>query len=82
VSSVVPSGPGNRFVMKTFLLIVGFLSALLIIGQLVMGLLIVSGHSNLIKSHQHSGYLTVLVSLLYIGFSLSVIASMPRQPKP
>jgi hypothetical protein len=68
--------------MKPFLLIVGFLSALLIIGQLVMGLLIANGQTNLRTPHQHSGYLTVLVSLIYIGFSLSVIASMPRQPKP
>jgi hypothetical protein len=68
--------------MKPFLLILGFLSALLIIGQLVMGLLIASGQSHLRTPHQHSGYLTVLVALLYIGLSLAVIASTPRQPKP
>ena len=62
--------------MKPFLMIAGFLSAALIIAQLVMGLLIVQGQASLIKAHQHSGYLTVAVSLIYIVWSLTVIAKV------
>jgi hypothetical protein len=62
--------------MKPFLMIAGFLSAALIIAQLVMGLLIVQGQVSLIKAHQHSGYLTVAVSLIYIVWSLTVIAKV------
>jgi hypothetical protein len=69
--------------MKMTLMILGVLSALLIAGQLVMGQLIISGHQPaVIKSHQHSGYLTVVVSLAYIGLSLAAIASMPKREKP
>jgi hypothetical protein len=65
--------------MKVFLLIFGTLSALLIVSQLVMGQLILSGQAEWIKRHQHSGYLTVVVALIYIVFSLIAIASTPRQ---
>jgi uncharacterized membrane protein YphA (DoxX/SURF4 family) len=68
--------------MKPFLMIAGFLSVVLIIAQLVMGLLIVQGQTSMIKAHQHSGYLTVAVSLIYIGWSLAVIASGPKQIRP
>jgi hypothetical protein len=68
--------------MKPILMILGVLSAVLIVGQLVMGQLILSGRANLIKGHQHSGYLTVVVSLVYIALSLVAIASMPRRGKP
>jgi len=67
--------------LKTTLMIAGVLSALLIISQLVMGLLILRGRGDLIKAHQHSGYLTVTVSLLYVLGSLVTIASIPRRPK-
>ena len=65
---------------------VAFLATVLIISQLVMGLLIVRGGGSmnllkLVKAHQHSGYLTVTVVLLYIGLSLSVIVSTPTRPK-
>ena len=68
--------------MRIFLLILGTLSALLILGQLVMGrLLVVPGpnYAMLRKSHEHSGYLTVVVVLVYIVFSLIAIASTPRR---
>jgi len=61
--------------MKALLIILGFLSAILIISQLVMGLLILQGQASMRTAHQHSGYLTVAVSLLYIGWSLATIAS-------
>lgn len=67
--------------MRIVLLILGSLSAILIVSQLVMGQLILSGQVQYIKGHQHSGYLTVVVSLVYIGLSLGVIASTPRHEK-
>ena len=33
-------------------------------------------------AHQHSGYLTVAVSLVYITWSLATIASMPKAASP
>jgi len=65
--------------MKPFLLILGFLSAVLIISQLVMGLLILQGQATMRTAHQHSGYLTVAVSLIYIVWSLAGIGSMPKR---
>jgi hypothetical protein len=65
--------------MKPFLIIVGFLAAILIVAQLVMGLLILQGQTSMRTAHQHSGYLTVVVSLIYIGWSLVVLASNPKR---
>jgi hypothetical protein len=61
--------------MKPILMIVGFLAAILIVAQLVMGLLILQGQTSMRTAHQHSGYLTVVVSLIYIGWPLAVLAS-------
>jgi hypothetical protein len=66
---------------KVVLMIGGLLAALLVVSQLVMGQLILGGNANLIKAHQHSGYTTVVVSLLYIGGSLATIAGLPTRPK-
>ena len=65
--------------MKPILIIVGFLAAILIVAQLVMGLLILQGQTSMRTAHQHSGYLTVVVSLIYIGWSLAVLASSPKR---
>ena len=66
--------------MKLLSMILGFISALLIIAQLTMGQLIVANHDpKMIKMHQHSGYLTVVVSLVYILVSLITIASFPKK---
>lgn len=67
--------------MRTALIILGILAALLIVSQLVMGLLLAGGHASLglAKSHQHTGYLTVTVVLTYIGLSLSYVLSTPRR---
>ncbi len=59
--------------MKAFIMALGLLAALLIVSQLVMGLLILQGDAKMVKAHQHSGYLTVAMTLLYIGVSLAVI---------
>jgi hypothetical protein len=64
--------------MKPLLIALGCLATILIIAQLVMGQLIVSGNVRLVKAHQHSGYLTVVVSLLYIALSLPRIARSSR----
>jgi hypothetical protein len=72
--------------LKPVLLILGLLAAVLIVSQLALGLLIVKGGggfdiSKLIKTHQHSGYLTVTVVLVYILSSLGAIVAMPSRPK-
>jgi hypothetical protein len=71
-------------IKKLFLIILGALSALLIVGQLVMGQLIVSGRHEpaLLKSHQHSGYLTVVVVLAYVVVSLATFVSLPTRNEP
>jgi hypothetical protein len=65
--------------MKLILLILGFTAALLITAQLVMGLLILQGQASMRTAHQHSGYLTVAVTLVYITWSLATIATMPKR---
>ncbi len=72
--------------LKPVLLILGLLASVLIISQLAMGLMIVRGGgggdiTRLIKAHQHSGYLTVTVVLVYIGLSLAAIVATPSRPK-
>jgi uncharacterized membrane protein YdjX (TVP38/TMEM64 family) len=62
---------------KTVLLILGALSALLIVGQLVLGQLVLSGRRDLIKAHQHSGYTAVVVALAYVVVSLVFILPLP-----
>ncbi len=68
--------------MKPLLLITGVLAAILIVAQLVMGLLILQGRATMRTAHQHSGYLTVAVTLLYIGWSMAVIASARKHGEP
>jgi hypothetical protein len=70
--------------MKILLILMGFLSALLIVAQMVMGLLIRNGEASvgLRTAHFHSGSLMVLVSLAYIALSLSVLLSRGRENRP
>ncbi len=71
--------------VKTALMILGILSALLIATQLVMDQIILSGPPDVakwVKTHQHSGYLRVVVSALYIIGSLATIAGIPRRNSP
>ena len=76
--------------LKTTLILLGSLAALLVISQLTMGLLIVRGQAGhplpgnyplpkLVKMHQHSGYLTVTVALIYVVLSLRAIIALPRR---
>jgi hypothetical protein len=66
-------------VRKNVLFVLGFLSAAGIIGQLVMGQLILEGNVKLAKAHQHSGYTTVLIVLVYVIMSLMAIAATPTR---
>ena len=65
--------------MRLLLLFLGFLSAILIVAQLGMGLMILNGNTSMVKSHQHSGFLTVAVTLIYITWSLFAVASSPKR---
>jgi hypothetical protein len=67
--------------MKALLLVLGFLSAFLLIVQMVMGLLIRNGQASLRTAHFHSGSLMVLIALAYIALSLTVIFSKPRSDR-
>jgi hypothetical protein len=69
--------------MRVVLIVLGVLSALLIVAQLVMGLLLANGQASvaLQKSHQHTGYLAVVVVLSYISLSLpQVISGVKKTP--
>lgn len=65
---------------KAFLLILGGLSAIFIVAQLAMGIAITKG-AQLQTAHKHSGYTTVVVSLVYIAVSAWVILGTPAQNK-
>lgn len=69
--------------MKPFTILTGILSAVLIIAQAVMGLLIRrgAGGPSLSASHFHTGMLTAVVVLVYVALSLSVVLARPRQPR-
>lgn len=61
---------------KAFLIILALLATILILAQLVMGLLLASGgqvNPGLRKSHQHTGYTTVVIVLAYVALSLRVL---------
>jgi hypothetical protein len=68
-------------VLKALLIVLGVLSAVLVVAQLVMGQMILrSGHNpQWTTPHRHSGYLTVVVTLVYIVSSLIAIAALPRR---
>jgi hypothetical protein len=63
---------------RVALLIVGALAAILIVAQFVLARMIMSnpGSVALRRSHEHTGYLTALVVLGYVAFSLVTIASL------
>ncbi|MFO0891422.1 MAG: hypothetical protein U0790_20040 [Isosphaeraceae bacterium] len=66
--------------MNLLVILLGCLSAVLIVVQLVMGMLIRSGEASvgLRTAHFHSGTLMVLVSLAYIALSLTSLLSRRR----
>lgn len=68
--------------MKPFLIILGILSACLVVLQVVLGLWIRQGQAGLGTSHFHTGTLMAVVTLVYIAVSLGVIVSKPRHKAP
>lgn len=69
--------------MKRLLLTAGALASVLLVFQLVLGLLILQGQTRFRVAHQHTGILTVVVSLVYIGWSMAAIATSRRgEPRP
>lgn len=61
---------------KITLVILGILTAASILGQLVLGLLLVRG-SDVRMAHQHSGYTTVGITLVYVVVSLILSLKTP-----
>lgn len=59
---------------RVILMLLGVVAGLFLIGQLILGQLILSGRVNLVKAHQHSGYTTVVLSLIYVVFSLRALS--------
>lgn len=66
---------------KLLMMALGVIAAFLILTQLFLGQLIVDGNTRLVKSHQHTGYLTVGVALAYILLSLWFTVFTPTRPK-
>jgi|GEM_PF-6654086 len=59
---------------RVILMLLGVVAGLFLIGQLILGQLILSGRVNLVKAHQHSGYTTVVLSLVYVVLSLRALS--------
>lgn len=64
---------------KIVLSVLGFLAAAFITSQLVMGLLLAAGRGELRTAHQHTGYTTVAVVVVYIGLSLAWMLALPTR---
>ncbi len=65
---------------KAFLLILGLLSSIFILAQLAMGIAITKG-AQIQSAHKHSGYTTVVITLVYVAVSAWVILGIPAQNK-
>lgn len=60
--------------LKTAAILLGILSAVAIVAQLGLAIVILSGGSTKIRTaHQHTGYLTVALTLVYIALSLTLL---------
>ena len=64
-------------IKKISLIVLGALAAAFMIAQLVMGLLLAGGQVNLRTAHQHTGYTTVVLVLIYIALSMTWLLRMP-----
>ena len=64
---------------KVVLVVLGAITALFLVSQVVLGQLILSGRASLIKAHQHTGYTAVVLALVYLGLSLATIAALPAR---
>lgn len=68
-------GPGK----KIALLGLGGLAGILILSQFLLGRMLAAGNVQFRTAHQHTGYLTVAVVLLYVIVSIVAIARLPRR---
>lgn len=59
---------------RVILMLLGVVAGLFLIMQLGLGILIGTGRVNLVKAHQHSGYTTVVLSLVYVVLSLRALS--------
>jgi hypothetical protein len=70
---------------KLLLILLGVVSAFLMVGQLALGQLILSGamgaREKLIKAHQHNGYAAIALALVYVLVSLWTVINTPTRPK-
>ncbi|HEU5117988.1 MAG TPA: hypothetical protein VFT74_15295 [Isosphaeraceae bacterium] len=70
---------------KLLLILMGVVSAFLMVAQLALGQLILSGatgtREKLIKAHQHTGYSAIALALAYVLISLWTIINAPTKPK-
>lgn len=76
--------------LKLTLLALGVLAAVLILTQLGLGIAIIRATGEggdarslqrLVKTHQHSGYTAVAVSIVYILLSLNTIRAIPARTR-
>ena len=65
--------------MKGLLVVLGLLTAVFILTQIVLGQLILGGRADLVKTHQHSGYTAVVLSLAYVAVSMRVLLNIPTR---
>jgi hypothetical protein len=63
---------------KVLIISFGILSAIALAAQLALALMILSGGGTAVrKAHQHTGYLTVAITLLYLALSLATVIRIP-----
>lgn len=67
---------------RAVLILLGALTAVFLVAQVVLGQLILSGRANLIKAHQHTGYTTVALGLVYLAASMIAILALPVRREP
>ena len=66
--------------VKLIVLALGISAVMLILSQVGLALAILKGgDAGIRKAHQHSGYMMAAVSLLYVIWSLRIIAGTPAR---
>lgn len=67
---------------KALIIGLAILSAVAIAAQLALALMILSGGSTAIrKAHQHTGYLTVAVTMFYLVLTVATTIRTPTRPR-
>jgi hypothetical protein len=76
------AGRGGMKAVKIALALLGILAGMLVVWQLVSGVLMVTQESirlTIRTPHQHVGYLTATLTLIYIAASIAVILNLPTR---